>query len=130
MASDKKAIIEQARKRFLIWQTANAEQNKREKEDLRFYAGEQWPQDVLDARKGLPANGGVAAVPARPTITINKVRAPVQQILNQAQASDIGIELVPADDFAALEQPPDPTEIELREGLTRRIQRTSEAMDA
>jgi hypothetical protein len=42
----------------------------------------------------------------------------------------MGITLVPADDFGGLSEPIDHTEIELREGLVRRIQRDSEASDA
>ena len=42
----------------------------------------------------------------------------------------MGIELIPADDFGEMAGPIDHTEIELREGLVRRIQRDSEAADA
>ena len=42
----------------------------------------------------------------------------------------MGVELVPADDWGGLTVPIDHTEIELREGLVRRIQRDSEASDA
>jgi hypothetical protein len=42
----------------------------------------------------------------------------------------LGIELIPADDWGEMAGPIDHTEIELREGLVRRIQRESEAADA
>ncbi len=54
----------------------------------------------------------------------------MREVLNQERGSDIGIELVPADDFGDLAEPTDETEITLREGLTRRIQRESQAADA
>ncbi len=125
-----KDLLVTAKARFKQGEDAYEKQTLRELEDIQVYNGDQWPEDVLRTRQGLPANGGMPAVPARPALVINKLRQPVRQVLNQALASDIGVELVPADDFAALEQPPDPLEIELREGLVRRIQRTSEAMDA
>lgn len=73
---------------------------------------------------------GMPAVPARPTLVINKVREPVRQVLNQERASDIGLEIVAADDFGDLGVTPDEAEITLREGLVRRIQRESKAADA
>ena len=69
-------------------------------------------------------------VPGRPCLTINKTREPVRQVLNQERGADIGIELVPADDFGDIAEPIAETEIQLREGLTRRIQRESKASDA
>jgi hypothetical protein len=63
-------------------------------------------------------------------LVINKIRRSVQQVLNQERESDIGIELVPADDFGDLGVTPDDTEVTLREGLIRRIQRDSHAADA
>ncbi len=119
-----------ARKRFDQAQTAQAKQRARELEDLRFYAGDQWPTDILDSRKGQRASGGLPEIPARPSLTINKTRAPIRQVLNEERQADFGIELVPADDFASLEAPPNDDEIELREGLIRRIQRNSIASDA
>jgi hypothetical protein len=105
-------------------------QDKREIEDLKFYNDDQWPEDVRTLRLGRIAEGGVPAVPARPCLTINKVKAPVLRVMNQERMSDLGIQIVPADDFEALTGPISDKEIELREGLVRRIQRQSEAQDA
>lgn len=126
-----KAFIELARERFQLAQDADKPQRQRELEDLRFYAGDQWPDDVRQARAGQSATNGMPAVPARPCLTINKTREPVRQVLNQERQSDMGVELVPADDFGGL-QPGTASEkeIELREGLVRRIQRESTAADA
>lgn len=123
--------IETARDRYKLATDGSESQRTREREDLRFYAGDQWPADVLNARKGLvPQGSTVPAVPDRPSLVINKVREPVRQVLNQERGSDIGIELVPADDFGDLGVTPDDTEVTLREGLVRRIQRAPEAADA
>lgn len=127
---DKKAFLQLARARFKQAQTADHEQREREKQDLRFYAGDQWPDDVRTIRAGQNANNGLPPVPARPCLTINKTREPVRQVLNQERQADMGIEIVPADDFGDLVGPIDETEIQLREGLVRRIQRESKAADA
>ncbi len=125
-----KKFLELARERFKLAEDADKEQRERELEDLRFYAGDQWPQDVKDARQGQNASNGLPPIPARPCLTINIVREPVRLTLNQERQSDMGIEIVPADDFGEIAEPIDETEIELREGLVRRIQRESQAADA
>jgi len=131
---DERERIKEARERFTQGQKAIDHQRRRELEDLAFYSGgdHQWSKEALDARRSqTSANAdGLPPVPARPVITINKVREPIHQILNQERQSDMTIELAAADDFGALVGPLDNTEIELREGLIRRIQRASEAADA
>lgn len=124
------ALIKTARSRWTHAESAESEQRQREQDDLRFYAGDQWPEDIKKSRKGQLASGGMPDVPARPTLTINKTREPVRQVLNAERQSDMGIEIVPSDDFGGDGTPIDHTEITLREGLVRRIQRDSEASDA
>lgn len=112
-------------------QEADSKQDAREKADLAFYQGEgQWDQGARDQRQAHQASAGMPAVPARPCLTINKTREPVRHVLNEERQADLGIELIPADDFEGLVGPIDASEIELREGLIRRIQRQSEAADA
>jgi hypothetical protein len=125
-------FLKQARDRWKLADTATQKQRKRELEDLRFYAGDQWDEDLLRARAGqsIGSGSGQQTVPARPSLTINKTREPVRQVLNQERQSDLGITLVPADDFGEVTGPIDHSEIELREGLVRRIQRDSESRDA
>jgi hypothetical protein len=127
---DLKAFLKKARDRFKLANDADSDQATREQDDIRFEAGDQWPADIKLARQGQQPTNGMPAVPARPTLVINKVKEPVRQILNSERASDIGIELVPADDFGDLGIRPDDTEVTLREGLVRRIQRESQAADA
>lgn len=123
-------FLKKARERFKLGNDADTAQVQRERDDLAFYADDQWPADIRNARNGQQPQNGMPAIPARPTLVINKVKEPVRQILNQERSSDIGIELVPADDFGDLDITPDDTEIKLREGLIRRIQRESIAADA
>lgn len=119
--------LEDTREKFQAWTDADTDQKQRELDDLAFYAGEQWPEDVLAARAGQAAQNGVPPIPARPCLVINKMREPVNQVLDGLRDAEIGIELTPADDFAALGIVLDRTEIQTREGLLRRIQRDSQA---
>ena len=127
------SFLKTARERFQQAQEAIHKQRQRELDDLAFYAGgeKQWDPETLRSRQAQAATGGMPPVPARPCLTINKVREPVHQVHNQERQSDMGIELVPADDLGDVESSPiTHEEIEVREGLVRRIQRDSEAADA
>src|SRR5262245_10393758 len=120
--------LELARKRWKFAAEADEDQRKREKEDLGFYEGEgQWPEEIRGQRAGQQANGNLPAVPARPCLTINKIRDPIRRIQNDELQADLGMSITAADDFNG---DIDEKEIELREGLARRIQRQSNAMDA
>jgi hypothetical protein len=128
--SDDEKLLKVVRQRWQRWIDEGKDQRRRELEDLAFYEGEgQWPEEIRRQRQGQNANGNLPAVPARPCLTINKVREPVRHIVASIRQSDLGVEVVPADDFVGEDQIPD-TEIELREGLIRRIQRQSEAQEA
>jgi len=128
--TDDEQFMETARARFKLAQDAESKQRQRELDDLRFYAGDQWPAELITQRQGQEAIGNVPPVPARPCLVINKTLQPVAAVTNQQSALDLSAELIPADDFEGLVGPIDDTEIELREGLLRRIQRDSEAQSA
>jgi hypothetical protein len=129
-SSKDEAFLALAKKRFKQSQNANQKQLEREIADIKMYNGEQWSAEAEKNRKGQDAANGMPPIPARPCYVVNKLREPVRQVLNQERQSDMGIQLVAADDFASLVGPLDDTEVELREGLARRIQRSSEAADA
>lgn len=129
-ASDDKVDLVLARARWKQAEDADHNQRKREKEDLGFYEGElQWPSEVKLARLGTNANAsaGMPPIPARPCLTINKVKEPVRHVTNEFVQADLGISIAAADDFGG---DVDENEIELREGLARGIQRKSNAVDA
>lgn len=128
--ADRREFMEKARKTFELWSEADEPQREREIEDERFYAGEHWPEDVKIARAGQNASNGLPPIPARPCLVFDKLSEPVNQILNVERDADLGIELTPADDFEGLGVQLDETEITLREGLIRRIQRESQAATA
>jgi hypothetical protein len=125
-----KEFLKLARDRFRQAEEADQKQREREIADLKFYAGEQWDEETLNGRKGQAAKGGMPPSPPRPSLVINKTREPIKQITNAERQAEIGVGLVAADDFDELEAPIDPTEVELREGLIRKIQRDSDAQDA
>lgn len=124
-------LVRTARDCFEQGQLATKDQRQRNLKALRFYNDDQWPEEIRTLRAGTPgnANNGQPAVPARPCITVNRVKEPVKQVINQMRSSDMGAEIVPADDFGDL-QVVDDDEITLREGLLRRIQRAPETIDA
>lgn len=112
-----------ARERHKQATEADDKQRTREREDIQFYDGDQWSAADKALRGAQPAVGNVPETGERPTLVINKVREPVRQVLNDESDSEIGFQLVPADDFGDLGITIDDTEIQLREGLIRRIQR-------
>src|SRR5260221_5805579 len=76
---ERKQFLKLARDRFDQEQTATKRQREREREDLKFYAGDQWPEDIRNLRKRQAAANGLPPVPARPCLTINNTRKPVRQ---------------------------------------------------
>ena len=123
-------FLKTARERFKFADETDTDQRQRERDDLAFYAGEQWPTDIRLARQGQQPVNGMPSVPSRPTLVINNVREPVRQVASEAYSADLGIEITPAEDFGDLGIIPDTAEITLREGLVRKIQRESQARDA
>lgn len=124
------ADVQEALRRFEQGTKSRNSQLSREIQDIKFFNGEQWPNDVVQARAGQQGMGGMPAVPARPCLTINRLIGPVRQVLNEFRAANFAIELTAADDFGELSEPISEQEIEIREGLIRRIQRNSGANSA
>lgn len=79
-------------------------QRKREVADLRFVDfDEQWPDDIKTARAGQRASGGLPPIPARPCLTINQLRAPVQQVTNTQRNAKLALTFSPKGDGASQE---------------------------
>lgn len=123
-------FMETARDRFKQGRDADEAQRERELAALRFAAGDQWPEDIATIRKGNDGSNGQPKAPARPMLTANQTLEPLNQLLAQMSGADLGFELVSADDFSDLIGEVDETEIKTREGLARRIQRDSQAIEA
>ncbi len=87
--------------RFQASSEAFAKQREREVEDLRFVDfDEQWPDAIKALRAGSGERPGVPAVPARPCLTINLLRAPVQQITNTQRNAKLALQFSPKGDGA------------------------------
>jgi hypothetical protein len=123
-------LLELAKERFKQAQEADDPQRERELADLRVYAGEIWTREELDARAAQPGADGMPPIPARPSLNIPLLQEPIKQVTNEIRNAELGVEITPVDDFPDDGAAPDEREIELREGLVRRIQRESEASDA
>ena len=94
---------QQALDRFQLCEEASHAQRARELDDLRFIdeKGAQWPADIQRARGGQEGGGGLPAVPARPCLEFNLLRAPVQQVINTARQAKLGLSFAPEGEGAS-----------------------------
>jgi len=114
--------LTEALARFKLASEAEADQRERELEDLKFVDfDEQWPDDVRTARDGYQPGGGLPPVPARPCLTINKLRQPVTQTSNEARNAKLSLNFSPKGDGATREM------AEVYEDIVRAIQADSRA---
>jgi len=104
-------FFETARRRFKL--ASEAEQHIRQEalEDLRFYAGEQWP-DQIKADRNLTN---------RPCLTINRLPQFGAQIINEQRQSRPSIQVNPVGDGADVET------AEIIQGMMRHIEVNSNA---
>jgi hypothetical protein len=108
--ADDKVISEAlARAQFCIEFEADSRQAM--KEDIRFAAGEQWPEWAKKERE----------LSKRPMLTFNKTNKYVRQITNDARQNRPGIKVAGVDDRA------DPKLAEALSGVVRYIERNSNA---
>lgn len=88
-----------------------------------FRAGNQWPDEVKIQRGGGAAVQGVAAQPARPCLTIDRVSGPVRHVSNGIKQADFSMKVLPDGDGA------DEKTAEILTGWLRRIQNEARADD-
>jgi len=108
---DLDAFLTLARKRFSIAEEAEAENRKASLEDLEFFTGEQWPNDVKAARS---ADG-------RPCLTINRLKGIKNQVTNEQRQQRPAIQVNPRGDGASTET------AEVYQGIIRDIEVNSDA---
>ncbi len=115
----------EALERFKVTAAAEYSQRKRELEDLKFAdpiePSDQWPKDALDSRSGMPSSGTFPAVPARPALTINKLRQPIQLVQNQQRQARLSVQFAPEGGGASQD------DAEAFEDIARAIQADSRA---
>lgn len=106
--------------RLRVGETAYEKQNKREQEDLRFQVPElQWPSDVAAARaKSVIGN---MTIPGRPMLSVATLDEPIQLVLNQEKAADLGVNI------HALSEDADDDTAAVLQSLYRAIVRDSRA---
>lgn len=103
-----------ARQRFQTVEVAERELRERMRDDLKFRASEQWPQDIAAQRK----------IDRQPIITINRLPTFIRQVTNQQRSSKPSIMVTPVDNGA------DPDTAEVLQDLMRHIEIQSDAQAA
>lgn len=112
MADEKKeTIIEIAKERFDLCAEMYREERKHALEDIKFTVGEQWPDDIRNAR----------ASEGRPCLTINRLPQFVRQIVNDIRQNRPSVKVIPVDDKADIET------ADVLKGIIRHIEYNSNA---
>lgn len=114
MAEQKKddtKLLETARERFRLAEEAEDHIRDEALDDLKFRAGEQWPDDIENARK----------LEKRPCLTINRLPQFIRQVTNDQRQNRPAIQVNPVDDQG------DPETAEILQGLVRHIEHNSSA---
>ena len=106
-----KELVNKAHERFTL-AVEDARQNReRYIEDLKFYAGEQWPDRVRRDRE----------IQDRPVLTINRLPMFVRQVTNDQRINRPSIKVKPVDSGADIET------ADVLSGVIRHIERNSNA---
>ena len=108
-----------AKEGFARWQLCVEAEDAQRKAILaakEFRAGNQWPEEVRLQRQGAPAIQGMAAQPARPCLTIDRVSQPVRMVSNLVRQANFEIDAIPVGSGA------DQETADIYKGWMRRIQ--------
>ncbi len=106
--------LAKVRARFQVAEEIEKPNREAAAEALRFYFGDQWADDIKNARK---ADG-------RPCFTLNKLPAIIKQVLNETRANQPAIEVSPVADGA------DEDTAEALQGLARHVENNSDGATA
>jgi hypothetical protein len=104
-------LLAEARARFQCASDAEDSIRKEALEDLRFRAGEQWPEHITAQRK----------LDSRPCLTINRIPQFLRQVTNEIRQNRPSIQINPVDDAADTET------AEIFQGVIRHIEVSSDA---
>src|SRR5215831_1219358 len=104
-------FLQQAVKRFNRCEAAEAVNRKEAVEDLKFKAGDQWPDSIRADR----------TIQKRPCLTVNKMKTFVHQVTNDQRQNRPAINVSPVGDRA------DRQTATMIKGLIRQIERSSNA---
>lgn len=109
--SDDQALLERIKERFTLASEAEADIRKLGIEDLKFRVGDQWPEDVKNARHQ----------DNRPCLTINRLPQFLRQVTNDQRQNRPAIQVDPVDDEGDVET------ARVIQGLIRHIEYSSNA---
>lgn len=122
---DLTALHQTALDQFKLVAQLEEAQRARELEDLKFAdpiePSDQWSKGALDSRAGLPKKGDFPPVAERPALTINKLRQPIQQIVNAQRQARLSLVFAPEGEGTSLE------DASVFEDIARAIQADSRA---
>jgi hypothetical protein len=104
-------LIDIAKKRFQIASDSEADIRKEALDDLRFFAGDQWPDEIRRAREK----------DGRPCLTINMMPMYTRTITNEQRQNRPSVQVNPVDDDS------DPKTAEIIQGIMRHIEYESGA---
>jgi len=107
-------LLDEARSRYEDGENYDRENRENAFEDLKFRAGEQWPDTIAQER----------VEDDRPMLTINRLPTIINQITGDARVNRPSIKVRPSDDKS------DPALAEVFTGLIRSIENASEASTA
>lgn len=107
--SDKADLLRRVREEYQNDIDADQENRKESSIDLKFLAGEQWPNSVRAERKG------------RPMLTINRLPQFVKQVTGEMRQNRPSIRVLPKDDSS------DPKLAEVYTAIIRHIESNSDA---
>ena len=116
----KEDIVKECVERLAIAAEAMGPQIARELDDLAFEL-DQWPAEYREQRAGGVDKATGRTLPSRPTLEINKIDQPIQQVLNEARMGRLSIQIKPKGNGASQET------AEVRQGLIRSIEVDSRA---
>lgn len=105
-------IFARLKKRFTECNDATLDVRKFALDDIRFSAGEQWSEALLQERKG------------RPCLTINKIEPTLNQVGNEHRLNPASIKYRPFDSAT------DPDKAEILNGLVRHIMNNTNSTQA
>ncbi len=104
-------LVDLAKKRFQQAADAESEMRKFALDDLKFRAGEQWPDGIKRQRE----------IDGRPCLTINQMPQFIRQVTNDQRQNRPSIQVNPVNDEA------DPETAEIIQGIIRHIEYDSSA---
>ncbi|TXG78399.1 hypothetical protein E6Q11_01125 [Candidatus Dojkabacteria bacterium] len=105
-------IISDALKRFKLAADAESEIRKKSLQDLKFRAGQQWPDEIIRMRN--------QAGNSRPCLVINRLPQFIRQVTNDQRMNRPSLKIDPTDDATV-------DTADIMEGLVRHIQVASNA---